>query len=435
MVLCPWLASCDLGVVPFVCQRDEQCVDGAALGMCEPEGYCSFSDASCPDSGRRFGEHASPELSGQCVLTCIDAVALGGTHGCLIRTDGNVLCWGRNSHGQLGPGVAHDQVAGPTLVAGFPAVTAIALGARHSCAISVEGEAYCWGDDGEGQTGDPSLAPHADPRRVMSAGGALSEIAQLALGGDHTCALISGQSVWCWGSNGAGQLGLGASAVARSAEPQQVGTLTGTVRRVAAGGRSSCALVDASLYCWGSNVCGQLGLPNLPASDAPVPSLVRDLQGVVLGETHGCGEFGDGVRCWGDWAGAGCPDPTMAMPGDFEQRAVTVVAGARHSCMLGEGSETVQCWGSALCSDRSQDVNCGSLGPDSQDAYADPTNILLPESNLKGVAAGGTASCALSGSGRVWCWGSVEHGQLGIGEQLKAGVAVDYVSRQVVCPR
>src|SRR5689334_18746229 len=94
-----WLAGCTTLPTSFICDNDAACVSGT----CELSGYCSFADTTCT-SGSRYGRFAA-ELTGSCVVRtdpCVKHLDAGGKHSCAIKNDGSLLCWGRNSDGQLG---------------------------------------------------------------------------------------------------------------------------------------------------------------------------------------------------------------------------------------------------------------------------------------------------------------------------------------------
>jgi alpha-tubulin suppressor-like RCC1 family protein len=90
-------------------------------------------------------------------------------------------------------------------VSGLSGVTEIAAGYYHTCALLSGGEVRCWGSGGFGQLGDGSATLRLTPVGVSGLGG----VTAIAAGGEHTCAMLSGGEVRCWGYNGRGQLGDG----------------------------------------------------------------------------------------------------------------------------------------------------------------------------------------------------------------------------------
>jgi hypothetical protein len=125
------------------------------------------------------------------------AVAAGATHACARLVDGTVECWGDNTDGQVGPGVAVGS-ATETAVA-VPSITdavAIASSESHTCAVDVAGQVHCWGANDRGQLGDGTTTSSATPVRA----GTLDGVIELTLAWGRSCALRFDGSVWCWGS-------------------------------------------------------------------------------------------------------------------------------------------------------------------------------------------------------------------------------------------
>lgn len=138
------------------------------------------------------------------------AVEAGGDTSCGLDTEGVGHCWGANASGQVGNGQASGaNVLEPTPISGGHAFDHFALGNDFSCAVTISGALYCWGRNRYGQigVGQPfnSLAQTADPMRL----GSDFDWLQVSAGGESACALRDGGSLWCWGRNQQGQLGLG----------------------------------------------------------------------------------------------------------------------------------------------------------------------------------------------------------------------------------
>jgi alpha-tubulin suppressor-like RCC1 family protein len=149
-------------------------------------------------------------------------LAAGGAHACALTVWGRVECWGLDDVGQLGtdPTVSTEI---PSLVSGLDGAIGIAIGRAHSCAGRVDGTARCWGDNSSGQLGDTTTTQRNTPAIVSFpllkrsvglttyASAPLTQIVQLAAGGQHSCLLRANGAVNCTGDNGFGQLGLGTS--------------------------------------------------------------------------------------------------------------------------------------------------------------------------------------------------------------------------------
>jgi cysteine-rich repeat protein len=228
-------------------------------------------------------------------------VRVGADHSCALLVDDNVRCWGLNNYGQLGYGhtnnIGDDEL--PSSIVAVPiqpqglapdtSVTQIALGFRHSCVLFDTGEVLCWGDNFYGQIGQGHTSVIGDNETLAT----LSTIelgakaTALTLGRHHTCALLEGGDVKCWGRNLYGQLGYGhIDHIGDDEVPADVGVveLGGPATSITAGDYHTCAVVDHhQVLCWGFNDYGQLGYGDtklrgndeLPVEAGPI-SLLAD---------------------------------------------------------------------------------------------------------------------------------------------------------------
>ena len=191
-----------------------------------------------------------PGLSGDIV-----AIAVGADHTCAVTTGGGARCRGDNSHGQLGDNTLSNR-GGAVDVQGLTnGVAGIAAGEGHTCALIAGGGVKCWGDNSSGQLGDNSTTQRLAPVNVV---GLASGVTRLVAGGSHTCALMASGSVKCWGNNSSGQLG--DNSTTNRLTPVDSQGLGGGVAAIAAGGGHTCAVTnDGGVKCWGGNSKGQLG--------------------------------------------------------------------------------------------------------------------------------------------------------------------------------
>jgi len=199
------------------------------------------------------------------------SVDCGGIHSCALFPGGEMMCWGRNSAGQLGFDTSPDsRTSTPGLVTSLgEAALALSLGFLHTCAVVESGGVKCWGDNAMGQLGGGTTGG-TSLEAVDVTGLPPSEAAAALCSGDlHTCAVLEGGGVWCWGDNREGQLGDGTTET-RSSAVETAG-LSSAARDVACGSGFTCALLAAgTVQCWGAGLEGQLGSGSMEVSLVPV---------------------------------------------------------------------------------------------------------------------------------------------------------------------
>lgn len=285
----------------------------------------------------------------------VSHVAAGAAHSCAI-VDGNVWCWGDNTSGQLGIGTVGASTGGfaPQQVPNLSGAVLIAAGGAHTCAATAT-KTYCWGKNNLGQLGDGANIPETPRPEATEVPGAAGAIA-LAAGESHTCAVI-GSGVLCWGANEAGQLGNNTAVAALSTPGATSPALTGA-SFLGLGLNHGCAGVGDSLSCWGANGAGQI---NSSLQDQRSPKgVLSNVRAVVGGMGHTCAiTKNQTLRCWGlDTSGQlGAPGQTDV---DVGLTSVSVAAaGARHTCATAGG--ITLCWGA---NDR------GQLGADPAATHA-----------------------------------------------------------------
>ena len=205
-------------------------------------------------------------------LAGVTAISTGGGHTCALLRSGTVQCWGWNSFGELGNDAIPTYGLGnisltPVAVQDVTDATAIS-GTDHTCALLNDGRVKCWGNDNFGQVRIGSKANDSStPVPVVVAG--LADVTAISAGYLHTCALLRSGAVQCWGDNGNSQMGNGTTTGRRSPLMSVTG-LTG-VTAISAGGGHTCALLNGgAIQCWGNNYYGQLGNGSKVESSVPV---------------------------------------------------------------------------------------------------------------------------------------------------------------------
>jgi alpha-tubulin suppressor-like RCC1 family protein len=341
-------------------------------------------------------------------VTNATQVAAGGDDSCALMSNSHVNCWGANYDGQLGNGTIKSSNTAVE-VQGVTTATQVAAGREYSCALLSGGHADCWGDNESEQLGDGiNGGNRATPVGVQG----LTNGTQVAVGYPHSCVVLSGGHVGCWGENSWGQLGDGTSE--RSQAPVEVQGVTDAMQ-VAAGEFDSCAVLSSGhVDCWGGGnfETGQLGDGTNGSSKTPVE--VNDLTNAtkVATSTYGsCALLSSGhVDCWGNNAEGELGDGTRGGASDTPVEvegltsATQVAAGEYHFCAV-LSSGHVDCWGSNIM---------GKLGDGSELAADAPVEV-HGLTNATQVAAAYEDSCAVLSSGHVDCWGANYNGQLGDG--------------------
>lgn len=233
-------------------------------------------------------------------LDGVIAVAAGHNHALALRSDGTVWSWGSNGDGELGNGNSEDSSL-PVAVLDTDGngylrhIKAIAAGRGHSLALGEDGTVYAWGANGVGQLGQGSIdyTEHCLPVLVLAnvESVPLSGVAAIAAQDFCSMALDAEGHVWTWGNNYTGQLGIGTTQYYSSLPVQVVkGASTSTdlyledVVSITVGsfndeGIGLAVRSDGTVWAWGSNHEGQLGIGSevYSSSNVPVQVLATDL--------------------------------------------------------------------------------------------------------------------------------------------------------------
>jgi alpha-tubulin suppressor-like RCC1 family protein len=268
-----------------------------------------------------WGENPTPAIPSAPVQTKFSdalAVACGWGHTCVLTTGNTVECAGSNIYGQLG----NNSTTSPAtpVALGLNRVSAIGAGQSSTCVVvGSDSHVECWGEkfSASGNTVPPNL--QLTPTPVKDALGAnLAGVASVAVGAMHACALMMDNSVRCWGDNGDGEIGDGTGGLEPNGFrefPTDVvqsggGKLTG-VKQIALGWDHSCALMsDTTVQCWGDNDQGELGdgtaIDRYYPTPVPYISQVTALSANAF-TTCSLGQYG--VSCWGGgWTGSLVPE-------------------------------------------------------------------------------------------------------------------------------
>ncbi len=345
-------------------------------------------------------------------------VDTGGQHTCAIRDDHSLWCWGTGLNGRLGLGDVTNHWT-PQQV-GEESWESVSAGGSHTCGIQIGGGLYCWGNHISGRLGLGDTGSQPTPQRVGEA-----EWMTVVAGSNFTCGIQTDQSLWCWGFGSNGQLGQGSQTGYNT--PQEVIVPPpgfGLANQspwidVVTGTSFTCALRhDGAIFCFGSGGQGQMGIGSASTFNLnPVLltfDFVFDWTSLVAGATHICATRESGpMHCWGAGRhgqtghGEDGVNPTLPHPIGPDLTYEHLTAGEEHTCGI-DADDQLWCWG---YNDHGQ-LGLGVAG----DPFSFPFPLDFHEP-IDQVSAGGSSACLIDHAGALHCWGLNSFGQLGVGDQ------------------
>jgi alpha-tubulin suppressor-like RCC1 family protein len=351
--------------------------------------------------------------------TASTALASGARFSCALTTTGKAYCWGDGLAGQIGDSAYSPKIV-PTPIAGVHVYVAIAAASETACALDRAGVAWCWGDDPT----QPNIQT-----ALQSVGVAIPAphpFSSITVGRKFACGLDDGGTAYCWGQNQRGQLGV-ADTVGRATATRVAGSVRFT--SLAAGYWHVCGLATTGgVYCWGDNSFGELASGDTTLSTSP-----RQITGdgtyrfISSGSIHSCAIATNGhTLCWGanfsgqlgDGTQTGRLAPVEAAKGltfasVHAERANSIFT---HTCGITLAGE-VYCWGwnskTQLGASGTTDACTNTVGTSTLECSYAPVRV-SGISGVSGLDAGLLHTCALAG-GQVYCWGDNAYGELGDG--------------------
>jgi len=296
------------------------------------------------------------------------------------------------------------------------------MGSYHTCAVVEGGNVMCWGNGSRGKLGNGGTVDSTSPVEVVD----LAAVAVLSAGSNHSCVVDAVGRLSCWGDNRSGQLGIGSTA--DQSVPQQVDA-SRTWLHVTAGASHTCAVASGgAVFCWGADNWGQLGdgLVTTTAQHLPMPVPGLPPASQVAAEANtSCALLDSGdVMCWGDnrygQVGSGSEDDAVPSPepvlGLHDVAAIDL--GQAHACALRQDG-TLWCWGH---------MAFGQLGDASQQDHRPvPSQVELYGHSAEAIAVGSYQTFAITTTGSALGWGDNRSGQLGTGEGRSSAEPLDLV--------
>lgn len=382
-------------------------VDGAGLVTGKGEGAATVTATSEGVSGSAAVTVNAP--AAQDSLAVFASIAAGNGKTCALTAAGKAYCWGMNAWGDVGDGTTftRDRPVPVATALTFREVSAGGAAGQHTCALTMTGEAYCWGANNHGQLGDGSTQRRALPGPV--AGGL--QFSAIGTAREHTCGLAGGVA-YCWGQNQSGQLGDGTSIDRNVPNPVAGGS---TYFTIAPGGwwaprDHTCALAPAgggqgapagAAFCWGDNIAGAVGDGSKLHRLSPAPVAGGHVfRQISTGGAHSCAvTIASEAYCWGENAAGQLGDGSTTdragpVPVAGNLQFVEVRAGFAHTCGLTPTGEA-WCWG--LNAD-------GEVGDGTNGNRLTPTPVSGGHV-FTDLATGTYHSCGRTPSGHVYCWG------------------------------
>jgi alpha-tubulin suppressor-like RCC1 family protein len=363
-------------------------------------GGASCRETTGPSETSEAVESAASLAAGAAITEALSfrQVSAGSIFTCGTTTDNRGFCWGSNDQGVLGDGtgVGHKT---PSPVAGELRFRQISAGFYHACGVTTEDRAYCWGDNQFGELGNGRDLINS-PTPVPVVGGLLFR--QISAGGLHTCGVTRDNLAYCWGKNDGGQLGIATSGIDQYVPAAVVGGLRFS-QVSATGANHNCGVTTAGrAYCWGYNQGGQLGDGSTTTRYAPVA--VRgglEFRAVSVGTYYSCGvTLGNRAYCWGENFRGQLGDGTttrrlrpVAVAGG--QRFVKVSSGDNHACAINPFDRAF-CWGWN---------GAGQLGDGTTTQRLTPVRVAGGLLFRQVDASPWNHTCGVTTDDRAYCWG------------------------------
>lgn len=339
-------------------------------------------------------------------VTTWSNVSMGEDHVLATQNDGTLWAWGNNDFGQLGIGNTNVRYS-PSQVGTLTNWSKVYAGIYHSLAVKTDGTLWAWGFNGSGQLGNGDTVDLSSPVQI----GTLTNWANAAAGQNVSAAVKTDGTLWNWGS----AFGMGDGSGVAKSSPVQIGTLTTWSKAIATGRVSVFAFKnDNSMWAWGRNDYGQLGVGTTIdpySSPVQVGTLSwANVAGSINGWMQGITTNNE-VYFWGDNAdgNANSLAPTLFWPTQIGTLTnwSKVKAGVSNGIAI-KTDGSLWAWGRN---------NEGQLGDGTTVNKFSPIQVGTLTTWTQ-VSASNFSSFAIRNDNTIWSWGRNQYGKLGLGDTL-----------------
>ena len=342
-------------------------------------------------------------------------VAAGSANTVAIKTDGTLWTWGGNTSGQLGSLLAtNTQRSSPVQVGALTDWSTCAANGSivnsHCAAIKTDGTLWTWGVNSSGQLGIRLITSRSSPVQV----GTLTTWKNVAVGDSHTMAIKTDGTLWGWGQNSSGQIG--DDTTSGKSSPVQVGTLTNW-RSVSAGNGQTIAIkTDGTAWAWGINTNGRLGLGDIANRSSPVQvgALTNWVSGSAVSSVSALLNTDGIVYTAGNTAAVTVNALGRYVSSTFDRSSPVQVGTLTNwssislkydHCLAITTGGSLYSWGLN---------SSGQLGAQSVTGRSSPVQVGAL-TDWSTAQAGDTHSVGIKTDGTLWIWGNNDYGQLGLG--------------------
>lgn len=386
----------------------------------------------------------------------IKQVDVNASHSLLLLSNGTVYASGRNNKGQLGNGTTSTETSF-TKVNGVSDIIQVAAGINYSLALKYDGTILSWGDNNYGSLGRDDTTSNCTPSQVVDINGSpLTDVVAIAAGGYHGLALKSDGTVWTFGYNVHGELGIGAESgtgvtylnYASQVVDANSSPIEGIIQ-IEAGPYHSLALTsDGKIYAWGLGNYGRLGSGGkgnkygaIVVKDSTGSNNLTGIKAIGVGSFHSMAVASDGtVYTWGrnnkgqlgnnTVTDSLLPTQVINADGSLLTNITNVSGGESHSIALSADGK-VYSWGSDTAGQLGTDsTDTSSYVPVLVDSYLNSPDEYL--SNVVSISVAVNTNMILTSDNNIYAWGANSYDQFAIESSGIAAIPVKAYTGKIV---